>query len=108
MRILVSKILFIKNFQGIALWPFIVLKKTSLKKNKIFINHEKIHLAQQVELLVLPFYIWYAIEYLIKLVIYKNKYLAYCNLSFEREAYLNENNLKYLKQRKCWSFLKHL
>lgn len=108
MRILVSKILFVKNYQGMALWPFIILKKASLKTDTVFINHEKIHLRQQVELLIIPFYIWYGIEYLIKWVIYKNRYQAYCNLSFEREAYQNENNLEYLTQRKRWSFLKHL
>lgn len=108
MRILVSKILFVKNYQGMALWPFIILKTEKLKTDSVFINHEKIHLAQQVELLILPFYIWYGIEYLIKWIIYKNRYQAYCNLSFEREAYQNESNLSYLTQRKRWSFLKHL
>ena len=108
MWILVSKKLFIKNYQGIALWPFIILKKTSLKTDAILINHEQIHLAQQIEFLILPFYIWYSTEYIIKWIIYKNRYQAYCNLSFEREAYQNENNLQYLNQRKRWSSLKHL
>lgn len=108
MRILVSKIIFTKNYQGIALWPFIILKKSALKTNMVLINHEKIHLRQQTELLILPFYIWYTIEYLIKWSIYKNRNQAYYNLSFEREAYKNENNLEYLNQRKYWSFLKHL
>lgn len=108
MRILVSKILFAKNYHGIALWPFIILKYKHLKNNAVLLNHEKIHLAQQIELLIIPFYIWYVIEYVVKWWIYKNRYKAYFNLSFEREAYTNENNLNYLKQRKPWGFLKHL
>lgn len=104
----VSKILLRKGFRGMALWPFIILKKAELKEDPIFINHEKIHLAQQLELLVLPFYIWYSLEFLFKLVKYKDRQQAYCNLSFEREAYLNENNLAYLTHRKRWNFIKHL
>ena len=108
MLVLVSKILFRKGFGGIALWPFIIVKKATLKNDLVFINHEKIHLAQQVELLVIPFYAWYSTEYIIKWFIYKDRRKAYRNLSFEREAYNNEHNLQYLSQRKRWSFLKHL
>ena len=71
-------------------------------------NHEKIHLRQQLELLILPFYIFYTIEFLVRLIQYKNWYLAYKNLSFEREAYYNEFNLNYLKQRRIWQFIKYL
>jgi hypothetical protein len=34
--------------------------------------------------------------------------LAYRNLSFEREAYVNESNLEYLETRKYFSFLNYL
>ena len=76
-------------------------------KDQILINHEKIHLRQQRELLVLLFYIIYGFEWGIKFFIYKNGYLTYKNLSFEREAYQNENNLSYLKSRKAWDFIKY-
>lgn len=108
MFVFVSKILLRKGFGGIALWPFIILRKKSYRQDQVFMNHEKIHLAQQIELLVIPFYIWYGLEYLIKLIKYKDRKQAYCNLCFEREAYENESNLTYLTQRKRWSFLKHL
>ena len=39
------------------------------------------------ELLYIFFYLWYAVEYLIRLIIYRNTKLAYKNVSFEREAY---------------------
>ena len=29
------------------------------------------------------------------------------NISFEQEAYMNETNLEYLKERKMYSFLKY-
>jgi len=52
------------------------------------------------ELLFIFFYIIYILEWLIRLFINKN---AYKNISFEKEAYSNENNLEYLKTRKCFS-----
>jgi hypothetical protein len=38
-------------------------------------------------------------EYLVRFVQYKNRDLAYRNISFEREAYSNETNIGYLKSR---------
>jgi len=69
-------------------------------------NHERIHLRQQLELLVLPFFVWYGLDYLVKLIRYRNKNKAYRNVIFEREAYENEKNLDYLKSRSFWKFLK--
>ncbi|SFS51682.1 hypothetical protein SAMN04488006_1766 [Lutibacter maritimus] len=97
-----------KKYCGLSIYPFIFLKYKSLKTDEIFINHEKIHLKQQIELLWIFFFIWYFIEYFIRLFQYKNHNKAYKNISFEREAYMNENNLKYLKNRKHYSFLKYL
>jgi hypothetical protein len=97
-----------KGFVGLTLFPFIFLKRKELKHNAELINHERIHLKQQRELLIIFFYLFYISEWLIKLIKYKNAFLAYKNLSFEREAYLNENNLYYLEKRKIWAFLKFL
>ncbi len=71
-------------------------------------NHERIHLRQQIELLVVPFYVWYGLEFLLRLLQYRNRRKAYYNISFEREAYGNEKDLNYLKQRSFWNFLKYL
>lgn len=78
------------------------------KKNTTLINHEKIHLKQQIEMLVLPFFLWYVIEYVIRFIQYKNLHLAYKNISFEREAYENEKDLYFLKQRSFLNFLNFL
>jgi hypothetical protein len=39
---------------------------------------------------------------------YKDKNLAYRNISFEKEAYANEKDLNYVKQRSFWKFLSYL
>ncbi len=97
-----------KNYIALTLWPFIFVKNAKLKHDKILINHEKIHLRQQIELLWLPFFIWYVVEFLIKWLVYKNWNIAYRAISFEREAYQHETNLNYLKTRKPWRFWKYL
>ncbi|WP_447951377.1 hypothetical protein [Chryseobacterium koreense] len=96
------------KINGITLFPFILLKKIEDRQNPILINHEKIHLRQQLELLVIFFYIWYVVEYYYWMIKLKNQYLAYRYISFEREAYAKEGDLQYLKTRKLWSFWKYL
>ena len=105
--IFISKYIVPKGFVGITLFPFIFLKKGGLKNNLSLINHEKIHLKQQQELFIIFFYLLYVLEWFVKLFKYKNWYLAYQNISFEREAYQNENNLQYLENRKFWSFINY-
>lgn len=106
--ILISKYLVPKGYTGITIFPFVFLKTKALKTNTILINHERIHLRQQLELLIIPFYTFYGIEFLVRLIQYKNWYVAYTNISFEREAYQNQTNFSYLNQRKFWSFLKYI
>jgi len=106
--ILVSKLFFRKNYVGLSLWPFIILKNDDLKADEALINHEKIHLKQQLELLVLPFYVFYLLEFAVRCLCYWDSYKAYQNLSFEREAYYNEDNPNYLSERKPFSFIKYL
>lgn len=93
---------------GITLYPFIFLKNKELRENEVLVNHEKIHLRQQKELFVIFFYLFYVVEWMIKLIQFRNGYLAYINLSFEREAYQNESNLNYLKSRKLYRFFNYL
>ena len=106
--LLVFKYLVPKGYTAITIYPFIVLKHKRQKDDMILINHEKIHLRQQLELLVIGFYLWYFIEFLLRIIKFKNWYRAYLNISFEREAYKNENDLNYLKSRSLWSFLKFI
>ncbi len=108
MVVIVSKYLIPKGFSGITLFPFIIVSGPNLKQDTVTINHEKIHIRQQIELFVLPFFVWYGIEFLIKWLMYKNKNTAYRNISFEREAYAKQKDLNYLKQRSFWKFLSYL
>ncbi|MCX2573691.1 hypothetical protein OQ268_04010 [Pedobacter sandarakinus] len=91
-----------------AIFPFILLKGEILKKDLVIINHEKIHLRQQLELLILPFYILYLGNYLYNLIRFKKHHSAYLNIVFEREAYHHEGNLRYLKQGNWFGWYKFI
>ncbi|REG98631.1 hypothetical protein [Flavobacterium aquicola] len=108
MYVIVAKYLIPKGYRGLTVFPFVIIKYRFDSENKVLVNHEKIHISQQLELLVLPFFLWYFVEYAVRLLQYRNANLAYRNISFEREAYSNELNLDYLKTRRIFSFLKYL
>lgn len=108
MILIVSKYLTPKGFRGLTFFPFVFMADKEDKLNEIFINHEKIHLRQQLELLIVPFFIWYLTEFFVRWIQFKDKYVAYKNISFECEAYSNEKDLDYIKSRSFWSFLNYI
>lgn len=57
-----------KQVSGISIFPFIILEKDSLKEDKTFINHELIHIYQQMELLFIFFILLYYMEFFIRFV----------------------------------------
>ena len=108
MFLLVAQKILKKGISAMALWPFILVQNKDFKEDLILINHERIHLRQQIELLIIFFYLWYGIEFLIHLIRFKDFKKAYMNISFEKEAYGKETDLGYLKRRKFWAFIKFL
>ena len=104
---IVGKYLTPRGFRGLTLFPFVMVKCKKDMQDLVFLNHEKIHLRQQLELLIVPFYVLYLLEFLVRWMVLKNRFKAYKSISFEREAYGNERNLKYLKKRKWYGFLNY-
>lgn len=93
------------------------------------INHESIHSAQIKEVMgvctvlllllfgfswftlitsIFSFYIWYVLEWFIKLFFYNSGDEAYQNISFEKEAYKYDKDYEYLDKRKIFSFIKFI
>ncbi len=94
--------------QAITIFPFIFLLHKRDRQNRILLNHERIHICQALELLVIPFYVWYLTEFLIRFIVLQNFHRAYLRISFEQEAHKNDQDLNYLKKRKVFDFLKYL
>jgi hypothetical protein len=78
------------------------------KDNQLLLHHEKIHLKQQIELGILFFFLLYIVEFCINWFKLRDKQQAYHAISFEQEAYENETDLAYLKNRKGYAFVKYL
>lgn len=106
MKIIYNNIIPFRGFVAINLFGLLFVRKEY--KGKIgarTLNHESIHTAQMRELLYLGFYLAYVIEWCVRLFMRGN---AYRNISFEREAYLNEYDAGYLKKRRHFAFTKYL
>lgn len=103
MKIIRNKYIPFSGYKAMNLFGILFVRNNA-RIDEITLNHERIHSAQIKELLYIFFYVWYIIEWLVRLP----KGNAYRNISFEKEAYVNELDMNYLKNRKRFAFLKHL
>lgn len=90
---------------AITIWPFIFCRGELGKKME---NHEQIHIQQYNDLFLFGLTVVYIWDYLHGMVKYRNDYngfssvgeKAYYRTRSEQEAYDNDQNLDYLKNRK--------
>lgn len=92
---------------GISLFPFIIMReyKKGTPGGQRTVNHETIHFWQTLELGIIPFYLLYILFWLKNLLVYRDLDKAYHEIPFEREAYGNQENLDYIKERKAYAWL---
>ena len=107
MKIVYNKIVPFKGFSAINLFGVVFARKECKPLPDRVVNHEDIHTAQMRELFYVFFYILYVAQWLMLLIKYQNTNQAYYNISFEREAYANEDNIEYLKNRKLWGWIEY-
>jgi hypothetical protein len=105
MKTIYNNIIPFKGFAAINLFGILFVRKNVILTDAV-INHEKIHTAQIKELFYIFFYLWYIVEWLIKLCFYGKQ--AYYHISLEREAYINMYDIEYLNNRKKYSFFKYI
>lgn len=92
---------------AITLAPFgIYIDAEDPQNFPITINEEKIHWKQQMEMLMIFFYIWYALEWIIKAL--TPPMGAYIALGFEREAKANRYDYNYYITRKHYAWIKYI
>lgn len=92
--------------RAITLFPFVLVEAKNMSEK--IINHEKIHLRQQIELLLVPFYLLYLLEFAIHFCKCKDFDRAYRSISFEREAYSHDHDFSYLQTRSWFGGFKYL
>lgn len=89
-----------RGFGAINLFGILFIKR-DVPVSPRLINHEAIHSRQMRELLFVPFYVIYVVEWLARLVCRRGDCMrAYHDISFEREAYRHDGDLSYLKTRR--------
>lgn len=119
-----AKWLLFPSYHTITLGCFIFTKKSELsEKTK---RHETIHMMQWMEVTIaalivlgllswlispywmavspLVYYVWYVVEWLVRLPFGK----AYRNISFEREAFANDDDVEYIVNRELFNFVKYV
>ena len=112
MKIIYNKWIPFKGYLAINLFGVLFVRGT--KEDMVnditaeVINHESIHTVQMKEMGYIFFYLWYVLEYLCIRLFHKKQGDAYADVSFEEEAYNNDQNLDYLKQRKHYAWLKFI
>lgn len=105
------------RYDGITL-PFLIItrhcdadfRRASAPRQRSWaqlINHERIHAHQQIETLIVGFFVLYVFEYLWARVEGWSHYDAYRRISFETEAYHHQHQLDYLATRKRFAFARH-
>lgn len=104
MRIVRNNIIPFKGFKAINLFGVLFVRKDAMLTS-CTLNHEEIHTAQMKEMLYILFYLWYVIEWIVRLFGKEN---AYRNISFEREAYSNETYMSYTSKRKHFAWVGYI
>lgn len=90
------------RYVAITLFGLVFTRDASLIRGRL-LRHELIHCRQQLEWAYIPFFLLYLIEWLWHLARLRDWHAAYRAISFEREAYDNEDDESYLKSRKAYA-----
>ena len=107
MKVIENKIIPPKGYKAITIGPYIFIKPGTKLSEKDY-NHEAIHWEQYKETLVIGFFLIYVIEFIYKfIIVYRGEWKkTYHKLSIKKEAYLNQDNLDYIKNRKHYKWIK--
>jgi hypothetical protein len=92
-----------KTARAVTVFPFIFVRS---KEELVpwLVNHEKIHIRQQMELLFIGAVLLHVVEVMYGFIVLRlSWYETYLYCSIEQEAYRNQNNPDYLKNRKVFS-----
>ena len=112
MIVIKNDIIPFKGYAAVTIWPFIFVREGYAKddpaKYGVMLNHERIHGSQQLEMLVVFFFLWYFFEWIYRSIQYKSWHKGYRNISFEREAYAHECEEGYLESRRLYSWFRYL
>ena len=99
MKVIYNDIIPFKGFLAVNLFGVVFARNKYNPLPDRVLNHEAIHTAQMKERLYVGFYLLYLFEWIVLLLQHRSLDKAYKGISFEREAYENEADYKYLEKR---------
>jgi len=102
MKVIYNRFIPFKGYKCVNLFGVLFVRESCVMSETDY-NHEAIHTAQMKELFYIGFYILYLAEWVWHLARLRNSNAAYHAISFEREAYVHENDMEYLKTRKMFN-----
>ena len=125
LKIICNKWIPIKGFSAMTVFGTIFRREEFCGRpiSQTTLNHETIHVCQSEDFIPnkkdnwfiwfinwMIFYLLYIIEWIFKVIcnIFYWKIRAYRSISFEIEAYDNQNNLGYQETRKRWAWTKNI
>lgn len=105
-----NQIIPVSGYIAITLFPLVFVRNDNKQKFTPTVNrHEVTHAYQQLECLWLIFFVWYLVEWVIKIPLcYFTGKDAYRSISFEQEAYANQGKVNYNKERKHYAWIKYV
>lgn len=107
MKKIYNDILPFKGFAAMYFCGLLFIRREVGELSASTLNHEAIHDAQAREMLYLPFYVVYVIEWFVRLFIHGPR-AAYRNISFEREAYARQGERDYLTRRRRYAWWRYI
>ncbi len=97
-----------KLAKAAAVFPFVIVRDEKYA-TPIFINHERIHFRQQIETMFVGSILLHLLEDTYSRLFLKLKHPDYyLYRACEQEAYRNQDNLNYLKNRPWFSIFKYI
>lgn len=98
MKVIYNRLIPFKGYKCVNLFGVLFVREGCTMTDTDY-NHEAIHTAQMKELLYVPFYVLYVLEWLLLWTKYHGAHTAYLHISYEVEANLFQSDADYLKNR---------
>lgn len=94
-------------YTGLSFFVFIWIYRLTKDEARL-VHHEKIHFRQQIEMLFIFHWIFYALFYVTSRLRGYGHYAAYRFNPFELEAFTKEDDITYLQRRRPYAWVAYM
>lgn len=105
MKVVYSGLIPFRGFVAVNLFGVVFVRRGHVASARL-LRHEGVHSVQMRELLWVGFYLWYVMEWLVRLVVCRRR--AYMGIGFEVEARLGADDEGYLHKRRPYAWARYM